>query len=312
MGLIRDDEVRKTIAKTLRTEGKGFPDDSESKLLLKQVDALSAIFQDRRREANSEATKFLKRELSISYVSILALTITCLALNQKNKKRLIPKRIKKGKGGVNADWFLQSLVLQVTNYSLAVVRLVEDGLDNAARCILRALNELSCQLLVLMSDHDQMAAYVKSINPQESKQIWYELFAKKGRLRKNLEKLEQTLGMPSDLTNELRLMREDFNSTHSQAVHHSFASTVILAYSGDFENTESLHFSLLGKSTTASKHTLETLNTILFYTLLMFFAILVTVHGVKLPIDDKWWKGAYLLTKCVENLGKDTIEEGQT
>lgn len=194
------------------------------------------------------------------------------------------------------------------NYSLAVVRLVEDGLDNPARCTLRSLNELCCQFLVLSSDSGKLAAYAKLKTPSEAKQVWYDLFAKKGRLWKNLTDLESRVGWPTPLVAELSTYREDVNTHNSQAVHHSFASAVMCAYAGDFNSEEDLHFGLFGKASPASDSTLYDLNTILMYTLFMFLSILTEVHGFKASSEDKLWKEVHFLSTCVQKVNSSTGE----
>jgi hypothetical protein len=101
----------------------------------------------------------------------------------------------------------------------------------------------------------------------------------------------------------LKSFRDELNLTHSQAVHHSFISTVILAYSGDFEDEESLHSALLGKATTASRQTLDSLNILLFYTVLMLVNVLVKVHGFKAPLDNRAWVSFLTLAECVKEVG---------
>ena len=78
---------------------------------------------------------------------------------------------------------MMSLLLQLSNYSLSVVRLVESGLDNPARAILRIVNELSLQIIMLLFDRSDFEKYASPVDGKE-KEIWYELFTRKQRMYK--------------------------------------------------------------------------------------------------------------------------------
>jgi hypothetical protein len=297
MALIRDKEIRRQITEVFKAFRKNFPNDA-GELTLKQFDQMCSILGELRKEANLHTAAHHQREISNAYLSIWTLAIICLALDPKRGRR--SKQL--SKNGKFDSWVLQNLLLQIVNYSLAVVRLVEDGLDNPACCVLRSLNELCCQFIVLSADSDKLAAYAKLESPSEAKQIWYELFAKKGRLGKNLSDLEARVGLPSSLVSTLSSYRDHVNTFNSQAVHHSFASAVIRAYVGDFNSEEDLHFGLFGKASPASDSTLYDLNTILVYTLAMFLRVLANVYNFKAPLKDKLWREVHLLTACVQKV----------
>lgn len=180
-----------------------------------------------------------------------------------------------------------------------MVRLVEDGLENPACCVLRALNELSRQFLILSSDLTKFTYYAKAMTPSEAKQVWYDLFAKKGRLAKSIADLESRIGLPESILSDLRSFREEATVNYSEAVHHPFVSTVIRAYAGDFESDEDLHFALFGKSSPASKSILNDLNMILMYTLNMFLKILIQVHGFKTNVENRRWRDIFLLSQSI-------------
>jgi hypothetical protein len=306
--LIRDNEIRRQIAEVMKANKEYFPHATE-KLTLRDFDKMCNLLGEMRREANAHTVAYHQRELSIAYLFIWALALTCLAVGpQRGRKPPVPKKWLDKSGKPDPNWILQNLLLQIVNYSLAVVRLIEDGLDIPSRCVLRALNELCCQFLVLSSDSSKLATYAKLKNPSEAKQVWYELFAKKGKLQKSLRDLESRVGLPNFLVSELSSYRDHVNTFNSQALHHSFASAVICAYAVDFDSEENLHFSLFGKASPASDATLYELNTILMYTLLMFLNVLVKLHGFKPPLKDKLWREVFLLSTCVQKVSGARVE----
>ena len=302
MALIRDKEIRRLISDVFKVGRKNFPDAS-NEISLKQLDEMCSVLGEFSREANNHAASYFQGELSTAYLSILALTVTCFAVGpQDNTDPPIPKDWLDASGKPDPNQVLPNLLLQIVNYSLAVVRLVEDGLDNPARCVLRALNELSGQFLVLCSERDKLAAYARTATPAEAKQIWYELFAKKNSLEKSLRELESRIGLPSAFAAQMRSYREEMNGLHSQAVHHSFNATIIGAYAGDFQEEERLHFALLGKASRASHLTLESLNTTLSYTFLMFMRIIERLHRFDIPRENKLWREVLLFAACISKV----------
>lgn len=81
MVLIRDKAVRRQIAYTFKTHLKKLSPDPTENLTLKELDGMSQVLREYRNEANSQATSHFQRELSISYLSIWALAITCLVIS---------------------------------------------------------------------------------------------------------------------------------------------------------------------------------------------------------------------------------------
>jgi hypothetical protein len=310
MKLISDKEVRRQVANALKLGKKKFTNVTKDDLSLKQIDQMSNVLKEFRRKSNTDAIAYLQDELTIAYLSILALVVTWYAMSVyevKGGKPLISKKWINSKGKPDPNLVLRAMLLQIVNYSLAVVRLVEDGLDNPARCVLRALNELSYQFLVLASDSNKMAAYVGMKKSAEAKQVWYELFAKKGRLTKAIADLERRIGVPESVISEFHAYREETSAITSEAVHHSFTSTVVLAHAGDFMTDEAF-LALFGRAAPASNLTLDALNTNLFYTFSMFLNVLIEVHGFKASRKDRLWREMYLWNEC---LGKvNTSENG--
>lgn len=303
MSLIKDKEIRRHLTRAFKIYNNEQRGASEAKLTLKWLDEVIAILGERRKEANKLTSIHIQRELSEAYLYILVLTLASLAVDsESNSKPPISKDWLSKDESPDPNDILQKLLSQIVNYSLAIVRLVEDGLDNPASCVLRALNELCCQFLVLSSERATLKAYAQLRKPEEAKQVWYELFAKKRKLSKSIENLEARIGIPTELISVLRAYREDTSILHSEAVHHSFSSTVLRAYAVDLETEDNLHFALLGRATRASETTLNTLNTILMYTSLMFLNILIKIHGFKPQSDDALWKGVFLLADCARTL----------
>jgi len=187
------------------------------------------FFPNSRKEAVQSSSTHFERELSLCYLHILTFSMMSLGIDLKKRKTLPIDPNWLGRNGTapNPNFILQSMLVQVVNYSLAIIHLVEDGLDNPARCVLRALNELASQCIVLLSDRDQLATYASAHTADEAKSVWYKLLAKKGKLKKSLSKLELQLGIPEQIVPDLKVVREQIDLEYSQAVHHSYSSTLV-------------------------------------------------------------------------------------
>lgn len=298
---VNDKNVRKNISIVYRKLRKKFPQNAEA-LTLRELDQLGGILDWRRKEANVETHKHHQQELSLSYLLIWGVALMFFAFYPKRGHRKPIPTGWLGKGHKpDPNDVVQKLLLQIVNYSLAVVRLTEDGLDVPASCVLRALNELAAQLLVLATHKETFVAYAKIRNPEESRDLWHQLFAR-GKLNRHLSNLEAQLGFDNDLLNEMRSFREHVMTTHSEAVHHSFASAVVRSWVGDFKNKEALHIGLFGKSSPRIDATLYELNCILTYAFVGFIALLVQFHGFRPSRKHDFWVEASAIANCVTSM----------
>jgi hypothetical protein len=301
MKTFSDKKLRGQVSRLLREGQMYFSSDPEWQLNLEGIDSMVQFFGRSTKKAKRESTTHFCSELSLCYLLLLTFTLMTLAIDNKKAATLPIQPTWLGKKRPDPNFIVRSLLTQIVNYSLAVIRLVENGLDNPARCVLRTLNELVSQTLVLLADKSQLIEYAKAHDAHHAKEVWYTLFAKKGRLKKNLSKLEQEMGIPENSLSELRALRDDMDLNFSEAVHHSYVSTVVGAYNAPAE-TKLLNLALGGSFGERSRSTLDSLNAILVYFLHMLTHVFVNIHHFKFPTTDPFWKAAGLLAVSISKI----------
>lgn len=247
------------------------------------------LINERQNYSANEISDKLKTELSLSYLYVISFASLALAVNQEGEKKLLLKNDWTDNGLGNPLLLLQNVFTHITNYSLAVIRMVEDGLDASARVILRALTELTWISIIICSDKEYMNAYLKCADVEEERKAWFKYFKPK-KLLQGLSKVEKTLGIDEELLKLLDVTRSDVYSFYSKYLHNSYSSISVGAYSMSFSDEETLRFSLLGLSSKGSKGTLNYLLEVMFYSNLLLHAIFRQVHDFSIPVDSYLWK----------------------
>lgn len=80
----------------------------------------------------------------------------------------------------NADFFLiSSLFTHISNTIVAIVKLVDDGLDYQAFTLLRNLTELYMTLLTVIESPQKRLEYEQASDPESSRKVWHKFFNKK-------------------------------------------------------------------------------------------------------------------------------------
>ncbi|HEX9918441.1 MAG TPA: hypothetical protein VGA87_04690, partial [Pyrinomonadaceae bacterium] len=82
MTLITDKHIRQQISRVLKNYLKNSADESVKRVTLKDLDSISNLIVEGRKEAKRDTSKAYQKELSISYLSIMTLTMASLAVNQ--------------------------------------------------------------------------------------------------------------------------------------------------------------------------------------------------------------------------------------
>ncbi len=112
------------------------------------------------------------------------------------------------------------------NTAIAIRKLAFTGFEPQARVLARTFIEAIYQTLVIFSDHESYLLYQHGIDSKSSKKAYYEVFSKKQKLQKKLQKLEDSI-VTNNYTTERdeqyfqRLGMLEFYSqaTHSSALH---------------------------------------------------------------------------------------------
>ena len=294
MPLISSRSVRKSIAEVRR---------NNRSLVFAQiadVDAMSRELESIRLENQSITASRLQRRLSTAYLATFAIAATSLAMQHRTGGvPPIPQGHRREEHVPDPNFVVHCLLAQIVNYSLAVLRLVEDGLDNPARCVLRALYELCLKTIVLSADADTLREYASANAP--ALEVWHRLFAS-GKLEKKAAAVERRVGATEDTIAAFRAYFRSAVEMNSEAVHHSFASAVMRSHVTDTTSSEFLHLNILGHTSIASRNTLENLNIVLRYTHAMLSNVISDIHGFTPPADNAAWQTVKFYTTCLETL----------
>jgi hypothetical protein len=292
--MIIDKVIRKQIAITLKQIQKYMKDitDKEIKLTLRDLDNIGKSVIERHNNSKKKINQYMKSEISLSFLGIVCIAHFSLAINQKeDSSRPLPSSWIKSEQQPDPNYIISNLLVHVTNHSLAILKLVCNGLDPSARVLLRVLNELSWLTIILSADRDKIVLYYKAFQDGEEENVWYKHFRLKN-LNKNLSDIEKKLGLDVDqeLLKILKENREKAYKFYSKYLHNCYSNIMIQSYAQSFENEEHLDFALFGKETVWSLDTLNNLNWILFYLIGILIPLFKTMHNFIPPVDNELWR----------------------
>lgn len=191
--MIIDKVIRKQIAITLKQIQKYMKDitDKEIKLTLRDLDDIGKLVIERHNNSKKKINQYMKSEISLSFLGIVCIAHFSLAINQKeDSSRPLPSSWIKSEQQPDPNYIISNLLVHVTNHSLAILKLVCNGLDPSARALLRVLNELSWLTIILSADRDKIVLYHKAFQDGEEENVWYKHFRLKN-LNKNLSDIEK-------------------------------------------------------------------------------------------------------------------------
>ncbi|USG65746.1 hypothetical protein NDK47_27230 [Brevibacillus ruminantium] len=302
MLLIKHRKTRKLLFLIIKRIQKEFIQNPEKhNLSISKTDILNIERLLIRRQIISkrESNKYLKSETSFSYLSIICISYLGFAVLQgQNGRSPIPKTFFEINEKPDPNFVLQNLLMQIANHSLAIVNLVNSGLDTSARTLLRGLLELSWLTVVVIAEKDNFKRYFDSKNEEAEKGIWRKYFSINS-LNSSLEEIEKKLGLSEEVINELKEIRSKSYTYYSRYLHNSYACVMLGPYSFSFKDMESMHISLFGKASMASKQTLGVLNWNLVYLILLIWPILYNIHNFTEYRSDLVWLEALSLREAV-------------
>lgn len=138
--------------------------------------------------------------------------------------------------------FVANHVSWLCNTAIGIRSLVIQGLEPQARVLLRSFLEATHQTLVLFFDTETRKRYYKGWDNESSKNAYFEAFAKKGRLQKTLQHIENLASANLTIDGQQQLQeRINVLEFYSQATHASFRHVLLSGLQptdgGDFADT---------------------------------------------------------------------------
>ena len=244
-----------------------------------------------------ESTETESREIQEAYLSDLisavrvqALSLGALAVASCPAQETDPPNKFFRIGFAASDRHLSLWLTNITNTALSIARLCISGFDTQARCLFRCLQERTKQAIILFYSDEDYATWHKAFEVEESKDAFYRLFSRKGRIEKRYFEIEGCLGFHHDPS--VIAQRRSLEEEASQPVHG--ASVAVLMGSFGYEHgSEKVFPATFGYASSASGLTLSQTFWNLLYFQALLRSMLEDVHGWE-PDEDETYTFGYL------------------
>lgn len=268
----------------------------------KEIENATNFILSRHEKNSRQARKLFHQELIISYSCIVYISYLALAIDQTKESTPICVDWMEGENlGIDPNFIVSSVLVNISNNCLSIIRLIECGLDTSARPLIRVLFELVTILMLITTDKDIMNEYCRGKDQESANKIWYKSFRTKSIFDK-LKKLENELDFDEELIATLDKWRQGAFKDFSSNIHNSYYSIVIGAYSFPDNEDDMLQTLLSGRTSRASNKTLDNLNWLLFYTTTLYLPILKKFHNLTPSKDSELWRITVPLSECITKI----------
>lgn len=286
MTLIINDAVRKNIEISLEL-AQFLPELNNQNLKLETIDAFCQVLIIENQE---NIQKIIAKELSeeVSVAHFGAMTCGFLSITILDTP-ILPLDWASTNCVPNPNLVIGHMLVHVANSILAIIHLIDAGLESSARIQLRNLLELTWLILVILSKREKMMLYTQGTDDESERKLYFQHFSPK-KLRDQMIQIEEDSGFSSNVMKKLSDLRSSLYSMYSKSVHNAYTDTVIGALGFSFKEDDKLNFGLFGIADKASYPTLYHLNDALFYFFSMFRRVLEEVHGLEPPYSLQWQK----------------------
>jgi hypothetical protein len=247
-------------------------------ITLSELDGAAALISERRRENFKAFSKFAVPEKSVVFLQCLAIVAYGYALDQVAEKKL---RGIKGHGTHRVRHIKSGLLVNTVNHVLATVYLMESGLDNSARVMLRTTLESTWIATALLFDEELLNIFQGVLDDETSQmKLWHKHF-KPSRILERLAKLETSIGLPAEEAESIRTERREIYSYFSNSAHHSTLAALLGPYCSTPDQPKSLRFALFGLPSIAAKSHLAWIRHSLGYLQIHLFRSLDQLRDLK-------------------------------
>lgn len=178
---------------------------------------------------------------------------------------------------------VRSFFIAISNTILAIVKLALDGLDYQASILIRSIYELCITMLAIIIEPDKRTELIKGAEPKDSYNVWNQHFRFK-HLNKIIIRYEKKV-LKSDFEYELSSWRRKNYNEFSTYVHNNYLPLVLSAYA-EGKDSEILELNLWGSLASRVDKLCKNINTILWYSELMFEKLLVDEN---IDMKSSWY-----------------------
>lgn len=284
MTLVTYAPVRKLCEQVLATLQSTDADYVNHNFPMELVDRMSDVIERRQTSTELQVSREQEELLSICYLGTLAVVSFAVLFNGPKLPRVLLSAWDGPKGSPDADFVVQGLLSSICAHSLAVLKLVRCGFEPPARIVLRNVHELTWIAITVCADLESMRLFAQDLSDEDERRLFRTHFSTRA-LNARLQAIESSIGLPDDVSSELRASRSSTYAFYSKTVHNSYPS-VMLGMIGF--SLERKGYAAIGMATEASHSTLRSLSIALFYFLGFFFEIIHRVHSFSPPYPQEW------------------------
>lgn len=201
---------------------------------------------------------------------------------------------KHGSKDENLITIFHALTSQISNNNLAILILINSGLEHQTGAIQKTNYELCYTLLTILLNKEKRKKYFDSARLENDVKVWNEEF-KLNMLNEEIQKYENSvLKNEKDITKEMIKVRKEVYKHYSSYIHNSFMTCFLNSYY--FEN-DIFTFNIWGEKPIKVKQNLSDLSKHNLVTFLeMFYYIIHNTKIQKYICSDKdakqFWKSA--------------------
>ena len=167
----------------------------------------------------------------------------------------------------------QALFAGISNTTLAIIKLAQDGLDYQASCLIRNLYELCFTMLAIIVDPIKREMFVKGSIEELSFETWKKYFTFK-KLDNTIHNYEKRISMAFDNDEFLKNWRRKHYQNFSSYVHNDFLSLFCYGYSLPSDDEDIMNINLFGTYSTRIDIISANTNALLWYTDIVFSKLL--------------------------------------
>lgn len=198
-------------------------------------------------------------ELDLSYLFSLRWGVATLAVSS----------------GFEGNFTLEAfrgLFLSIANTIFAIIKLAQDGFDYQATILIRNLYELCFTMLAIIIEPIKREAFVEGSRDEKAYETWRKHFTF-NNLDKTIREYEEKIKNSIELDEFLIVWRKNNYKSFSNYVHNDFTSLYL--YGHKLSNDENLQMNLWGEQATRIDIILGNMNSVLWYTELLFRKLMV-------------------------------------
>jgi hypothetical protein len=293
MKLITDEELKNLILSKTKQLKRDLLDLGSKDIQIMQIKEMEKYILDCQKESRIKTKEYYNRPLSLAYIGVMSVGLLSILIELGDESILEGWHDSQN---INTGYVLGSLFRQITNSSLAVIRLIEDGLDYQARILVGSTCELSWITLAIMSDQNMMELYAQDLDKDQELENWREYFSAKKLLEK-LSLIEKELGLPDILADKLKKARLDIYDFYSNSLRNSYSFCTLGSFSKQINNGNYVP-NTFGMASLFSKPTIQSLNDFLFYFLANLSPIMKYLQKFMVQEHPDLWNFMQILREC--------------